>query len=304
MPARIPPIQCLLTFEALSRLRSVTQTAAELFVTPSAVSHRIKQLESLLGLRLFARSDYSLTLEGGEYLAHVREALSMLERVPGTRDPQARRRLRVAVTPTFARSILMPRLREFSSAHPEIDLSLHVNIPLLDVMVEETDLTIRYGSGRYADMESLCLLKDVITPVVSPDFLREHGPFASVQDLGRVCLLHSALEPWRTWFAAHDLDWAEPMDGSSFNDMGLACDAAAQGLGVALVRLQLARPWLQSGQLVRLFDRALPSPHAHYLCSRSGTMERWECTVFVQWLQDILRKFCADDAAPPGISGV
>src|SRR5215210_791841 len=106
MTARIPPIQCLLTFEALARLRSVTQAADELCVTPSAVSHRVRQLEQLIGTKLFGRADFSLTTEGSEYLAHVREGLAILERFPG-KDSQGKRKLRVAVTPTFSRSILM-----------------------------------------------------------------------------------------------------------------------------------------------------------------------------------------------------
>ena len=73
--ARIPPIQCLLTFEALARLRSVTQAAEELCVTPSAVSHRVKQLEQIIGTKLFGRADFSLTTEGSEYLAHVRDEI-------------------------------------------------------------------------------------------------------------------------------------------------------------------------------------------------------------------------------------
>ena len=81
--ARIPPIQCLLTFEALARLRSVTLAAEELCVTPSAVSHRVRQLEQILGTRLFGRADFSLTTEGSEYLAHVREGLASLQRFPG-----------------------------------------------------------------------------------------------------------------------------------------------------------------------------------------------------------------------------
>jgi LysR family glycine cleavage system transcriptional activator len=78
------------------------------------------------------------------------------------------------------------------------------------------------------------------------------------------------------------------MEGSSFNDIGLMCDAAALGLGVALVRLKLGAPWLETGQLVRLFDRNVPSPHAHYLCWRTGTMERWECSTFADWLKSAL----------------
>jgi len=287
-PSRIPPIQCLLTFEALARLRSVTQAAEELCVTPSAVSHRVKQLEQIIGTKLFGRADFSLTTEGNEYLAHVREGLESLQRFPSAHNTPGRRKLRLAVTPTFARSVLMPRLKTFLDAYPEIDITLQVSIPLLDVVAEDADLTVRFGTGRYSDVEHLCLAKDEVTPLASPAWLRENGPFASAEDLQHVALLRSPLEPWRTWFAAHDLDWPEPTDGSSFNDIGLMCDAAAQGLGVGLIRTKLGAPWLESGQLVRLFERSVPSPHAHYLCWRTGTMERWECATFADWLKKAL----------------
>jgi LysR family glycine cleavage system transcriptional activator len=286
--SRIPPIQCLLTFEALARLRSVTQAAEELCVTPSAVSHRVKQLEQIIGTKLFGRADFSLTTEGIEYLAHVREGLVSLQRFPSANSTPGRRKLRLAVTPTFARSVLMPRLKHFLDAYPEIDITLQVSIPLLDVVAEDADLTVRFGTGRYSDVEHVCLAKDEVTPLASPAWLRENGPFASAEDLQGVALLRSPLEPWRTWFAAHDLDWPEPTDGSSFNDIGLMCDAAAQGLGVGLIRTKLGAPWLESGQLVRLFERSVPSPHAHYLCWRTGTMERWECSTFADWLKKAL----------------
>ena len=288
--ARIPPVQCLLTFEALARLRSVTQTAEELCVTPSAVSHRVKQLEQIIGTKLFGRADFSLTIEGVEYLAHVREGLAMLQRFPSSAMAPGKRKLRLAVTPTFARSILIPRLRQFTEAYPEIDLTLQVSIPLLDVVAEDADLTIRFGAGRYADMEYTCLTKDDVTPLASPAYVREHGPFEVAQDLSGETLLRSPLEPWRTWFAARGLDWPEPVDGSQFNDIGLMCDAAAAGMGIGLIRLKLAQPWLDNGALVRLghsdvFSANVPSPHAHYLCWRTGMMDRWECAAFAEWLK-------------------
>ncbi|RYX96885.1 MAG: LysR family transcriptional regulator [Comamonadaceae bacterium] len=285
---RIPPIQCLLTFEALARLRSVTQAAEELFVTPSAVSHRVRQLEQIIGTKLFGRADFSLTTEGSEYLAHVREGLATLQKFPGLAGQSAnpgKRKLRVAVTPTFARSILIPRLKQFTDAYPEIDLTLQVSIPLLDVVAEDADLIVRFGTGRYADLEHVCLIRDDVTPLASPAFVREHGPFETTADLEGESLLRSPLEPWRTWFAAHQLDWPEPMDGSQFNDIGLMCDAAAAGMGVALVRLKLGAPWLDDGSLVRLFNDNVPSPHAHYLCWRTGLMDRWECAAFADWLR-------------------
>ena len=288
MASRIPPIQCLLTFEALARLRSVTQAAEELCVTPSAVSHRVKQLEQIIGTKLFGRADFSLTTEGNEYLAHVRVGLASLEKFPSANNTPGRRKLKLAVTPTFARSVLMPRLRQFIEAYPEIDLTLQVSIPLLDVVAEDADLTVRFGTGRYADVEHVCLMKDEITPLASPAWVRENGPFTAPEDLLGQPLLRSPLEPWRTWFAAHNLDWPEPMEGSTFNDIGLMCDAAAQGLGVGLIRTKLGAPWLDSGQLVRLYERSVPSPHAHYLCWRTGTMDRWECASFAEWLKHAL----------------
>ena len=293
---RIPPIQCLLTFETLARLRSVTQAAEELCVTPSAVSHRVKQLEQIIGTKLFGRADFSLTTEGSEYLAHVREGLATLQKFPGLAGQSAtpgKRKLRLAVTPTFARSILIPRLRQFTDAYPEIDLSLQVSIPLLDVVAEDSDLIVRFGTGRYADLEHVCLSQDEVTPLASPSFVRENGPFEVAQDLLGESLLRSPLEPWRTWFAANDLSWPEPVDGSQFHDIGLMCDCAAAGMGIALVRLKLGAPWLENGSLVRLgsnevFSRKIPSPHAHYLCWRTGTMERWECAAFADWLRKSL----------------
>jgi len=286
--SRIPPIQCLLTFEALARLRSVTQAAEEQCVTPSAVSHRVRQLEQIIGTKLFGRADFSLTTEGTEYLAHVREGLTALGRFPGKDALQGKRKLRVAVTPTFSRSILMPRVRAFVEAYPEIDLTLQVSIPLLDVVAEDADLMVRFGTGRYADVEHVCLMTDDVTPMASPGYLRENGPFDSIEELMGAKLIKSPLEPWRTWFLAHGVDAPEPAEGSSFNDIGLMCDAAAQGLGIALVRLKLGQPWLDNGQLERISPRNVPSPHAHYLCWRTGTMDRWECAAFAEWLKKSL----------------
>jgi DNA-binding transcriptional LysR family regulator len=112
----------------------------------------------------------------------VREGLAVLERFPGRDGGAGKRKLRVAVTPTFARSMLMPRLRGFTEAYPEVDLTLQVSIPLLDVVAEDADLMIRFGTGRYADVEHLCLMTDEVTPLASPAYLREHGPFDTVED--------------------------------------------------------------------------------------------------------------------------
>jgi LysR family glycine cleavage system transcriptional activator len=301
---RIPPIASLLAFEALARLRSVTQAAEALSVTPSAVSHRIRLMETQLGFRVFARGDFSLSTEGAAYLARVREALSALQHVPDRKGcpqrPSAAARLRVAVTPTFSRQLLLPRLALFRHAFPDIELILQVAIPVHHVTAEEADIELRFGTGPFADRESMHLLSDEVCPVCSPDYLEEVGPldgFADDATVARAHLIRSPLEPWRTWFRASGIALPEPQAGAQFDDLGLVLDAAVAGFGVALMRLKLGQAWLDSGRLVRLSSASVRSPHDYFLCWRPGALERWECAAFVDWLRQALRE---DDRALRG----
>lgn len=289
---RIPPIQCLLTFEAVARLRSASQAADELSVTPSAVSHRIRQLEAHLGFKLFGRNDFSLTADGASYLANVRVGLQALRQAPGQLPGRpSSTRLRLAVTPTFSRQMLLPRLALFRNAYPDIELIMQVTIPLLNVKAEEADLEIRYGSGGYSDVEELRILSDAVSPVCSPEYLNEFGPFGgfdSAEEVAQARLIRSPLDPWNTWFRHCGIALPEPRDGSQFNDVGLMLDAAASGFGVTLLRLKLGAAWLESGRLVRLSEQAAPSPYHHHICWKPGALERWECAAFVEWLRDSL----------------
>jgi LysR family transcriptional regulator, glycine cleavage system transcriptional activator len=289
MPSsRIPPIQCLLSFEALARLRSVTAVADELSVTPSAVSHRIRQLESRVGCPLFARGDFSLTAEGHAYLTKVRPAIKALEpptTVPARDGPL---RLRISAPPTFSRQILLPRLPLFRHAFPEIELTLLVSIPLINVSVEPADIDIRFGKSDEPGLQKLLLMADDIFPVCSPDYFHENGPFDGFENektIAQAQLIRNPLEPWRTWFDFCGLALPEPVEGAQFNDIGLSLDAAVAGYGVTLARGKLAVPWLDSGRLIRISTRAVASPHQHYLCWKSGTLDRWECSAFVDWLK-------------------
>ena len=288
---QIPPIQCLLTLETLARLRHAGRAADELCVTISAVSHRIRQLEAQLGYRLFARNDFTLTADGAMYLANVRIALDALRSHAPPVAPAGGVRLKVAVTPTFCRQLLMPRLELFRNAWPDVELVLQVSIPLLDVTAEAADLEIRYGAGGYSDLEHRLILREEVTPACSPSYLNEAGPFAgcsSAAELGRLRLVRSPLEPWAPWFAACGVRLPEPATGAQFNDLGLVYDAAASGFGVALARLRLGAAWFDNGRLVRLSPRSVPSPHHHYICWKPGVLERWECAAFIDWLTESL----------------
>ena len=221
----------------------------------------------------------------------MRTALAALEQVPGRSAGSATTRLRLAVTPTFSRQILLPRLALFRHAYPDIELILQVSIPLLNVTAEDADLEVRYGAHAGSGVESVRILSDQVFPVCSPDYLHEFGPFdgfCSAESVARAQLIRSPLEPWRTWFDACGIDLPEPREGSQFNDVGLVLDAAVAGFGVALACSRLGLAWLDSGRLIRLSPRAVASPHLHFLCWKPGTLERWECAAFVDWLKQVL----------------
>jgi DNA-binding transcriptional LysR family regulator len=293
---RLPSTQGLQAFEAVARLRSVNLAAEELAVTPSAVSHRIRQLELLLGLKFFTGSDFSLSADGMAYLARVREAIAALRQVPGQEPESQVRRLRVAVTPTFSRQMLLPRLARFRDAYPNIELMLQVTMPVRNTTAEEADIELRFGTGPFHDREFVQLLADDVSPVCSPAYLERHGPFdgfATDAEVSRAQLLRTPLESWRTWFKASGVGLPEPATGHQFNDLGLALDAAAEDFGVVLMHLRLGSAWLDAGRLVRLSQRSVPSPNAYFLCWRPGAMERWECATFVEWLREALRERAA-----------
>jgi len=192
------------------------------------------------------------------------------------------------VTPTFSRQILLPRLALFRHAYPDIELILQVSIPFLSVTAEDADLEIRFGVGGDAGLQELRILSDEVFPVCSPEYLNEFGPFDgfdSARSVARARLIRSPLEPWRTWFEACGIDLPEPRSGAQFNDVGMMLDAAVAGFGVTLTRSKLGVAWLDSGRLIRLSPRAVPSPHHHFLCWKPGTLERWECAAFVDWLK-------------------
>jgi len=284
---RVPNIQGLLAFEALARHRNVTKVAEDLHITPSAVSHRIRQIEEQLKFKLFIRKDFSLTPEGEAYLKRVREALAILQVTEPLGPLGERTTLRLAVTPTFSRQVLMPRLSMFRHRYPEIDLVLQVSIPLFNVVSQDTDLEVRFGQWPFQDRESVHLMADYLTPACSPNYLNEVGSLAGFdQDeiVARALMVHSELEPWETWFDHCKLDKQRLKTTAKFNDLGLLYDAAAAGLGVCLARTRLGAAWLESGRLIRLSDHALPAPNHHYLCWKPGVAERWECAAFIEWL--------------------
>jgi LysR family glycine cleavage system transcriptional activator len=263
----LPPLQSLRAFATVARLLSFRRAGEELLITQSAVSHHIRALEQDLGVALFVRKarGVELTQEGGQYFAFVRQAFDLI--ASGTNDLRRRAtksRVRVSLLPSFAANWLVPRLRRFSAAHPDIELVLDPTLRLTNLAAGEADLAIRYGAGRWHDVESRLLMTETLTPVASPALLREGPRLSKPRDvLGHTLLL--ALKPfeWEIWAEANgvDLRAARMIQLADYN---IVLQAALDGQGIAIGRLSLAADRLRSGALIQPFDKVVTSRRAGY----------------------------------------
>jgi DNA-binding transcriptional LysR family regulator len=293
MATRIPPVHALSAFEAAARHGSFALAAEELCITPSALSHRIRLLEEFVGERLFVRDGRNVGLSefGRRYLDVVRQALRTLTDFPiPRRAASAQPRLKITVPPTFARYMLVPHLDSFTALHPEIAIEIYLSVPLYDLALAESDLEVRFGPGRYPNLQTEKLFSEPTFVVASPAYLKTVGELREPADLKKATLIRSALEPWQPWFEAAGLDWPEPTTGIRVDDLGLLQEMVRHGHGVGLAREHFARELIDAGELVRLFDVQMSSPpHAYYAVYEKPVLERPEVAVFLQWMRDTFK---------------
>lgn len=282
-PPRLPSMDGLRAFEAAARLGSFELAGDELSVTAGAIGKRVATLEALLGVNLFTRGagGLALTSTGKEYLAQVSGALGLLAGMPlHQRAGQRAERLRVTAPPTFARQVLVPRLHEFTAAHPGIDIEVLLSVPFLDSAKADCDIEVRHGPT--ASLGGTVLMADVVLPMAAPELLQRLPPLRQPADLAPAPLLRTPIEPWRPWFAAAGLDWPEPSQGPRLVDLGMTLEAAVSAQGVALARPSLAEGWLSRGALVPLPFGITATPASQYQLMphvRGGA-----AAAFAQWL--------------------
>lgn len=286
-------MHALSAFEAVARHGSFALAADELCITPSALSHRIRLLEDFVGERLFHRDGRAITVSefGRRYLEVVRAALQTLTDFPiPHRAASAQPRVKVTLTPTFARCLFVPHLAEFTRRHPHIAIEIFLSVPLYDLSLSESDVEVRFGAGNYPDIVTEKLFVEPAFAVASPAYLQQVGGLQAPADLQRATLLRSALEPWQPWFEAAGLDWPEPMSGLRVDDLGLLLESVRHGHGVGLTRQHFARELIDSGQVVPLFDvRLTTPPHSYYVVYEAQVRQRPEVDLFIDWLQTVFK---------------
>ncbi|NBW49453.1 MAG: LysR family transcriptional regulator [Betaproteobacteria bacterium] len=293
MTGRTPPLPALRAFAALVRLGSVSAVAEELSLTPGAVSHQIRALESYLEVALVERTGRRMVLteQGRIYGYQVRQALDDISDATENTRRRSRQRkgetlLRVSVLPSFAHGWLLPRLQDFCRLYPDIRVVIHGSMEYVDLNAGTVDCAIRFGHGNWADALIQPLMPDSLLLVASPALLGRRKSHTLAQ-LMQLPLLHS-IENWAAWVSSMpdaEPQFQRPPTRMEFTDSTHLLEAARLGLGVALTRRSIADNLLQRGELVQAFAHVCP--HAsHYYALQPLAVEASESVAqFLGWLQ-------------------
>lgn len=286
--AALPPIANLQAFEAVARRRSFALAAVELHLTASAISHQVSRLESHLGVRLFERSAHGVRLSpaGEHYLLHVGAALNAIATATDDLRQGIRNSLYVHSAPSLASLWLMPRLRAFAQAHPDISLNLSAAHTHSDFALGQADIDIRYGVPQWPDLVVEPLFEERIVPLASPAFIQEHR-LKRPEHLLDVPLIQSTVSvvQWPDWFAAFADKRAPDRFAVRFDRAQMALDAATQGLGVALESATNAGRHIAERKLRPVFglDKAI-KVKAHFAVYPARHAKRPPVEAFLTWL--------------------
>ncbi|WP_419897658.1 LysR substrate-binding domain-containing protein [Roseomonas sp. USHLN139] len=284
---RLPSLASLRSFEAAARHLSVTRAAAELAVTPGAVSRGVRQLEAELGLALFLRGATGLTLTpaGAALAAAAREGFDRIAAGVGSLRLLAPRRLTLGVYALFASRWLIPRWHRLRERHPALDIELQTSTDPLALVPGAFDAVIAVSDARPRPGLALQPLVPIaMMPVCSPAMARGF-------DWRRATLLHSRQRPddWARWLAAAGVAGVDPRAGLSFESIALAVDAAAEGLGVALAIQALVRADLAAGRVVALHPFIRPTSRAFTLLHAPGRQADAGLAALRDWLVEEAR---------------
>lgn len=294
MPDRLPPPDLLIAFEAAARHLSFTKAAAERFVTQSAVSRQVAQLEAHLGVALFERRHRALALthEGALLADAVREALTVLHGTLARIRAQPRREvLSLTTTPGLASLWLIPRLADFLAAHPGVDVRIDATLDLRPLGADGIDLAIRYAAVDPPPGEAL--FDETLQPVCAPALRRDRRrPLRTPADLRHHTLLKIAAplggkempNEWQSWLAAVGAAGVEPSAMLSFSAYDAAVAAAVAGQGVLLGRRPLVDALLARGELVTPFPEGLVSARGYFVVLNPASAQRPGVQALRAWL--------------------
>jgi LysR family glycine cleavage system transcriptional activator len=290
MRRRLPSLSSLIAAEAVGRHASFTAASSELLVTPSAVSHQVRDLEAWLGFSLFERSTRAvvMTSAGRSYLTAVSQTLNALE-VATTKavDKQGNRRtFRLQTTDSFASRWLVDRLPDFVFRNPMWPVQISTWEYTEGFRSDEADVAVLYGRGDWPRSLSTLLLKETILPVCSPALIKKNNGAVLLSPL-----LHddNLGVTWPEWAAIAKVELTKYLKtdfngGLHFNHSHLALQSAEKGSGIVLASRPLIQDALEKGKLVAPFEHQIATGFGYYVVQPRERRQRERCRPLVEWL--------------------
>jgi LysR family transcriptional regulator, glycine cleavage system transcriptional activator len=297
---KLPPLIELRAFDAAARHLSFKKAAAELGVTPTAISHQIRLLERYCGRALFRRQPrpLSLTEAGARLFPIIRDGLEAFAIAIATvkRDGD-KQPLRVTTTNAFASRWLVPRLPRWRKVRPNAPLDVIGTDSVLDLHAGDADVAIRYARTLPTDGIAKEFLSDSFWPVCNRELLT--SGLKSAADLRGQVLVHCYWSPsdlgaptWQRWLEVARSKWRDvpefkDMDHLSFREELHAIEAVIAGQGIGIFSNVLVAHELAAGTLVKAFDVSLPG-YRFYVVRRPGHPREKTIQAFATWLQSVI----------------
>lgn len=291
----MPSLDLLAGFEAAARHLSFTKAGEELFLTQSAVSRQIKDLEEQLGVPLFHRRHRALVLtDAGQqfYAAAAQVITTMRSATERLRSQSGRKRpLSVTTTHSFAALWLIPRLAGFTRTHPGVDVRITADTRVQDLERDGLDLAIRHGPPSLAGSNAVRLFGERVFPVCSPKLLKTN-PLREPADLKNHTLLQyddpDARHPWlhwKTWLEVAGIPDLRPAATLTLSGFEQIIPAALAAHGVALGRSPLVKDLLAEKKLVAPFKTTADPARAYFVIASKAAASRPEVHEFIEWLK-------------------
>ena len=296
---RLSMLRSIQAFEAAARHGNFGRAGEELGVTPAAVGHHVRLLESWTGVKLFKRQASGsnrlvLTDRGAAALVDFKAGFDRVAvGLEGLRGSEPSKPLVVTATHSFVSCWLLPRLPSFSKRYPNIELRLEVNDGLVDIESGDADVGLRFGTGVWGDLVAHKLMDEEAFPVCSPDWVHRNkgmplaGLFASSVLIQDKTISHLKVFPtWDEWLAKIGASPGLSDKRLEINSSATVIQAAVGGHGIALARRALVEHELQNGYLIRLAeDVTWAVGWCYYVVHRAHDERREAVRAFVDWVQ-------------------
>jgi DNA-binding transcriptional LysR family regulator len=304
-------LDLLHTFEAAARLLSFTEAGKELFISQSAVSRQIQQLERSLGVALYERGHRQLALtEAGRIMQRaVNDSLERLRDAAARVQPTpALRQVAITCTPGFASFWLIPRLTRFTAGRPQVDVRISATLQVIDLERSQIDLAIRFAPSATA--KGPLLFEEEVQPLCSPDLLHDRRrPLKTPADLEHHTLLTIDMPPgepptvdWEPWLQVIGLDSVRSANTVRFTLYAEAVAAACAGQGVVIGRLPLLAQLVREGKLVAPLRGRAASRRGYYVEVAPHAAANPLAQDFARWLVAEAEQ-AGHTAAETGVAG-